>query len=129
MKKFKNILCCALALALLVGLGIPMAQSAQASDYTLTILNPMGAIAPKNNMPLADREPLRKKLEAGGTRGPVKILLLSYDKNADQMQLWALGIALQELWEEQYPGSTVELVPTDPPGGPLTFGVMPPAWD
>ena len=130
MKKYKNLLNFVLALALLVGCVIPLVRtSAQAGEYTLTVLNPMGQIAPKNNMPLADRQPLIDKLEAGGAQGPVRILLLSYDKNEDQMPLWALGIMMQERWEAEYPGTTVEVVPTDPPGGPITFGVMPPAWD
>ena len=130
MKKYTRLLYCALALSMLVGLVVPLSPfSAQASDYTLTVLNPMGPIVPMNNIPLADRQPLLDKLEAGGVQGPVKILLLSYDKNADQVQLWALGIMLEELWEAQYPGTEVEVIATDPPGGPITFGVMPPAWD
>lgn len=130
MKKYKNILGCALALVLLVGLVIPLApMQAEASEYTLTILNPKGPAVPKNNMPLADRQPLVDKLEARGAMGPVRILLLHYQKNQDQVQMWALGIMLQELWEAQYPGTTVEVVPIDPTGGPLTFGVIPDVWD
>ena len=130
MKKYKNILCCALALVLVAGLVIPLAQvPARADAYTLTILNPKGPIVPRNNMPLADRQPLLDKLEAGGADGPVRILLLHYEKSDDQLQMWALGIMLQELWEEQYPGTTVEVVPTDPAGGPYTWGVYPDSWD
>ncbi|MDR0490524.1 MAG: hypothetical protein LBH28_04690 [Oscillospiraceae bacterium] len=130
MKKYKKLLGGVLALVLLAALMIPLASlTAQAEDYTLTVLNPMGQTAPKNNMPLADREPLRQKLEAKGAQGPVKILLLNYPKNGDELPMWALAIALQERWEEKYPGVTVEVVPTDPAGGPITYGVNPPAWD
>ena len=130
MKKYKNILCCALALALMVGIVVPLVQfSAQASEYTLTVLNPMGTIVPHNNIPLADRQPLIDKLEAGGEQGNVKVLLLNYDKNGDQFQLWAIAFMLQELWEEQYPGTKVDIVPVDPPGGVQTWGVVPAGWD
>ena len=130
MKKYKNLLGCVLALALIAGLGLPLMQiTAQASDYELTVLNPMGQIAPKNNIPLADRQPLLDKLEARGAQGHVRILLLAYAKNGDELWLWALGIALKERWEAEYPGTTIDLIQTDFPGGPLTYGVMPPAWD
>ena len=131
MKRYKNLLCCLLALALMVGIVIPLVQTtpAQASDYTLTVLNPMGYQVPRQSMPLADRQPLIDKLEARGEMGPVKILLLNYDKNNDQMQMWALAIVLAEEWERLYPGTTVEIVPLSPPGGALTYGVNPPAWD
>ena len=129
MKKFKSLLYLVLSFAMLVGLVVPLASSAQTSEYTLTILNPMGQIAPKNNIALADRQPLRDKLAAGGALGPVKVLLLPYGKNGDELQLWALGIMLEELWEAQYPGTDVQVIPTDMPGGPLTYGVVPPAWN
>jgi hypothetical protein len=129
-KKYKKLLGGVLAIALLAALAVPLASiSAQAVDYTLTVLNPMGQIAPKNNIPLADREPLRQKLEAKGAQGNVKVLLLPYAKNGDELWLWALGIALKERWELEYPGITIDLVQTDFPGGPLTYGVTPPAWD
>ena len=129
-KKYKRLLYCALALTMLVGLALPLASiPAQAADYTLTVLNPMGQIAPKNNIPLADRQPLLDKLEACGAQGSIRVLLLPYAKNGDELWLWALGIALKERWEAQYPGTTLDLVQTDFPGGPLTYAVMPPAWD
>ena len=130
MKKYKNLLNFLLALALLVGLATPLVgQNAQASEYTLTVLNPMGQIAPKNNIPLADRQPLIDKLEAGGAEGHVRILLLPYAKNTDELTLWALGYVLKDYWEDKYPGTTVDIVNSNAPGGPVTYGVMPPAWD
>ena len=130
MKKFKNILGCALALLLLAGLMVPLASvPAQASDYTLTVLNPLGTLVPRQNLPLADRQPLIDKLEAGGADGPVRLMVLSYDKNLDQHQTWALSIVLKQELERLYPGTTVELTTSDPPGGPVTWGVVPPAWN
>jgi hypothetical protein len=129
-KKYRNLLCCVLALALLVGLGVPLLQmQAQAADYTLTVLNPMGQIAPKNNIPLADRQPLVDKLEAKGAKGPVRILVLPYAKNADELPLLSLAILLEEVWEAEYPGIDVQIVQSNAPGGPTQYGVMPPAWD
>ena len=117
----------------MVGLATPLVPvpAAQADNgYELTILNPLAPIVPKQNTPLADRQPLIDKLEAGGAEGPVRILLLAYGKmDADEESLWALGMAMKEYFEEEYPGTEVELVPTDPPGGPLSYGVRPPAWD
>ena len=129
MKKFKSLLYFVLSFAMLVGLVVPLVTSAQASDYTLTVLNPMGPLVPRNNLPLADRQPLLNKLEARGALGPVKILLLNYDKNADQLQMWALAIALQEKWEAMYPGSDIQIVRLDASGTPASYGVNPAGWD
>ena len=130
MKKYRNILGWVLTLAVLAGLVFPLTTiSAQASEYTLTILNPLGQIAPKNNIPLADRQPLLDKLEARGAQGPVRILVLPYAKNADELPLLSLAILMEEVWERDYPGTNVQIVQTNAPGGPLQYGVMPPAWD
>ena len=130
MKKFKHILCGVLLFALMVGFVFPIMQMpALANDYTLTVLNPMGPIVPRNNMPLADRQPLLDKLEACGAQGPVDILLLHYEKSDDQLQVWALGLMLKDYWEAEYPGTTVRLTPTDPAGGPMVWGVRPDSWD
>jgi len=125
---------CALAFVMLVGLLIPLATlQAEASDYTLTVLNPMGPIVPKNNMPLADRQPLLDKLSAGGEQGPVRILLLNYQKmsaNApDQVQGWAIAFMLKERWEAEFPGTEVVITPLEASGDPLQFGVTPASWD
>ena len=129
-KRFKSLLFCVVALALVVSLAIPLAQiTAGAADYTLTVLNPMGQTAPKNNIPLADRQPLRDKLEACGEQGPVKVLLLPYAKDGDELPLWALGIALQQHWEAEYPGTTIEICQTNMPGGATVYGRAPAAWD
>jgi hypothetical protein len=133
-KKYRKLLYCALALVLLISLAVPLASmNAAASDYTLTILNPMGPIVPLNNMPLADRQPLLDKLEAKGAQGPVRILLLNYQKmsaNApDQVQLWALAFMMRERWEAEYPGTEVIITPIAASGDPLQYGVRPASWD
>jgi len=129
-KKCKKLLGIVLVFVMLAGIIAPFPTvQVQASSYTLTFLNPMGQITPRNNMPLADRQPLLDKLNAGGEQGPVRILLLHYDKNLDQMQLWALALLMRDYFEENFPGTTVELIPLDPTGGPMEFGVLPPAWD
>lgn len=131
MRKHKNLLCIALALVLLVGVVAPIAApiQAQASDYTLTVLNPMGQIVPRNNMPLADRQPLIDKLNARGEQGDINILLLSYDKSLDQLQLWAMALAMRDVWEDEFYPINVNIIPLDPTGGPMYFDVIPEAWD
>jgi hypothetical protein len=133
-KKYRKLLYSVLALVLLVGLMVPLLPIyAEAVDYTLTVLNPVGPIVPLNNMPLADRQPLLDKLEAKGAQGPVRILLLNYQKMSadapDQVQLWALAFMMRERWEAEYPGTEVILTPIEASGDPLQFGVIPPSWD
>jgi len=89
----------------------------------------MGPIVPRQNLPLADREPLLRKLQAGGDQGPVKMLLLNYSKSQDEVQVWSLAIAMKEHWQAQYPGTTVDIISTDPHGGPAVYGVRPLSWD
>jgi len=113
---------------MLVGLVAPLMQTAMASPYTLTILNPAGINVPQQQLPMASRQPIIEKLEAGGAQGPVKILILNYDKNQDQLQLWALSKLIKDELEALFPGTTVELVPVEHMGGPLTFDVMPSTW-
>jgi len=134
-KTYKKLLVCVLTLVLMTGLVPPLGfltleqGTAEASGYTLTVLNPMGPLVPMQQISPACRQPLQDKLDARGDAGPVRVLILNYDKNFDQLQLWALALMLEEMWEAEYPGTKVELVAIDPAGGPTVHGVDPPSWD
>ena len=102
-KRFSAVLGCVLALSILIGLAVPLIVTADAVE--LTVLNPKGSIEPMDSMPLADRQPLIDKLEAGET---IELLLIWYEKSNNALQSWAIGLMLQERWQAQY-GATVNL--------------------
>ncbi|MDR0489812.1 MAG: hypothetical protein LBH28_01005 [Oscillospiraceae bacterium] len=98
-KRLSALLGCILTLAALAGLVVPIAG--RAADYELTVLNPKAVFEPINNMPLADREPLRNKLV---NKQPVRILSLHYNKLGDDNVGECMGIAivLKDYWAQYY---------------------------
>ena len=104
-KRLYTILGFALVLTMLTGLIVPTISSASAVE--LNVLNPKGVLAQIDNMPLADRQPLLDKLEAGED---IDLLLLWYEKAPDTHITWGIGYMLKDYWEDLY-GVTVNLVP------------------
>ena len=92
-KRFSVLLCCALALAILVGLMLPIAS---AQEVVIEFLNPLAELEPMDNMPVASREPLRNKLK---NNEDISIVLVTYAKAANPEMMLALATVLKEALE------------------------------
>ena len=112
-KRFSAVLGFAIALVMLAGFIVPLTGSA--ATVELEVLNPKGVLEQVVNMPLADRQPLLDKLEAGED---IDLLLLWYEKAPDTQITWGIGYMLKDYWEDLY-DVTVNLVPIV---GALTTG-------
>ena len=107
-KKFSVALGCLLVLTMLAGFAVPLIGSAAVVE--IEVLNPKGQLEQYANQPLADREPLRQKLENGET---VDIVILWYEKDLNCDSAYALGELLAEKWAVDYPAATVRLIPSN----------------
>ena len=96
-----------LVLVMLAG-SIPLVGSAAAVE--IKVLNPKAQFEQYANQPLADRQPIIDKLEAGGV---VDILILWYEKEMNCDSGFALGELLGAKWATDYPDATIRLIPAN----------------
>jgi hypothetical protein len=110
-----------LALTLLIGIVSPLPSGAAAVE--LTVLNPKGLLTQASNMPLADRQPLLDKLEAGED---IELLVMHYSKSPDAAITWGVGLMLKDYWEEEYDVTVNITAIQDNTGTWMTDGTPPP---
>jgi hypothetical protein len=110
-----------LALTLTFGIITPLPSGAAAVE--ITVLNPKGLLTQTSNMPLADRQPLLDKLEAGED---IELLLIFYSKSPDTVVTWGMAYVLKDYLEEKYDGKVNITAIQDNTGTWMEDGTPPP---
>ena len=94
MKKFKKLLGCVLVLTMLLGFAVPFANAD--GPVEIVFVNPLAELDPIDNVPVASREPIRAKLEAGE---PINLLSMYYAKMKNVEITTAIADLVREsLW-------------------------------
>ncbi|MCR4771860.1 MAG: hypothetical protein K5855_06060 [Oscillospiraceae bacterium] len=99
------------ALAVIAMLVIQLRSSDGMQTYKF--LNPLGTVEPRQDTPLADRQPVIDILNGTGER-TLRLGVAWYYKPLDAEPPYAIAEMLKEKWEAEHPGLTVELVIPDP---------------